>query len=167
MYSTVYYSPKGRMTLVASDSALLGAWFDEQKHCGGNLLSAITHQTETPLLLAARVWLDEYFAGHHPDAMPPLAPVGTLFRLAVWNCLSQIPYGTTTTYGELSKLLNSQGITACPQAVGSAIAHNPIVIFIPCHRVIGANGTLTGYAAGLPIKTYLLELEGLCSHSAS
>ena len=159
MFSATYHSPVGRMTLVASDAALLGAWFEGQRHFGGNWLPAVTQQRETPLLSAARAWLDAYFDGRRPEAILPLAPVGTPFQLAVWRLLRQIPYGSVTTYGMLTEQLRALGVKACPQAVGSAVGRNPVSVFIPCHRVIGSDGSLTGYAAGLETKSFLLQLE--------
>ena len=147
------------MVLMASDTALVGAWFEGQKHFGGSGLPATMHHTETPLLTEARAWLDEYFSGQSPDDPPMLAPTGTPFQLAVWQLLRQIPYGSTTTYGTLATRLISAGIHTSARAVGSAVGRNPISVFIPCHRVIGASGSLTGFAAGLPIKSFLLQLE--------
>lgn len=97
---------------------------------------------------------------HRSPAMPPLAPQGSAFRQAVWNQLRKIPYGQVTTYGVLTRTLREQGISAAPQAVGGAVGHNPISILIPCHRVVGADGSLTGYAGGVDKKRFLLELEG-------
>lgn len=102
-------------------------------------------------------WLDIYFSGHEPDFTPPLHPVGSPFRQAVWQLLLEIPYGQTTTYGALAKRLNAGRMSA--QAVGGAVGHNPISIIVPCHRVVGANGSLTGYAGGLERKIKLLEIE--------
>ncbi len=159
MFSATYHSPAGRMLLVASDTALVGAWFEGQKHFGGSGLPAAIRHTETPLLATARAWLNEYFAGRRPGDPPMLAPTGTPFQLAVWQMLRQIPYGSTITYGVLAAHLSSAGIRTSPRAVGTAIGRNPISIFIPCHRVIGASGALTGFAAGLSIKSFLLQLE--------
>ena len=159
MFSATYHSPAGRMVLMASDTALVGAWFEGQKHFGGRWLPATTQYAETPLLAAARAWLDGYFAGQRPANPPLLAPTGTPFQLAVWRLLSQIPYGTTTTYGALATRLSTAGIRTSPRAVGSAVGRNPISVFIPCHRVIGASGSLTGFAAGLHVKSFLLCLE--------
>ena len=159
MFSATYHSPAGRMVLMASDTALVGAWFEGQKHFGGNWLPAVTQQCETPLLSAARAWLDAYFDGRRPEAALPLEPVGTSFQLAVWRLLRQIPYGSVTTYGVLATRLSTVGIRTSPRAVGSAVGRNPISVFIPCHRVIGASGSLTGFAAGLHVKSFLLRLE--------
>lgn len=117
---------------------------------------------ETPILAETKRWLDIYFTGREPDFMPPLAPVGSEFRRAVWDILLQIPYGRTTTYGEISRqLAEKRGIARMSaQAVGGAVGHNEISIIIPCHRVVGTNGSLTGYAGGVDKKLRLLELEG-------
>ena len=105
-------------------------------------------------------WLGAYFSGSTLPALPPLAPQGSTFRQAVWKHLLKIPYGQVTTYGTLARTLRDQGIPAAPQAVGGAVGHNPISILIPCHRVVGADGSLTGYAGGVDKKRFLLELEG-------
>lgn len=102
-------------------------------------------------------WLDVYFTGREPDFTPPLHPAGSSFRQAVWQLLLEIPYGQTTTYGALAKRLNAGRMSA--QAVGGAVGHNPISIIVPCHRVVGTNGSLTGYAGGLDRKIRLLEME--------
>ena len=116
---------------------------------------------ETPILTEARRWLDIYFTGREPDFLPPLHPVGSVFRQAVWKILLQIPYGKTTTYGEIARQLAAQqGLERMSaQAVGGAVGHNEISIIIPCHRVVGTNGSLTGYAGGIDKKIKLLELE--------
>lgn len=120
-----------------------------------------THFGNTPILQDACRWLDSYFLGQRPLHMPPLAPEGTLFRQQIWQLLSHINYGCTTTYGALgNKWAHQQGRnTFSAQAVGNAIDHNPISIFIPCHRVIGSNGNLIGYAGGIDRKIALLKLE--------
>ena len=109
----------------------------------------------------AKRWLDIYFSGREPDFTPPLHPVGSAFQQAVWALLLGIPYGETTTYGTLArKLAEKQGLThMSAQAVGGAVGHNDISLIIPCHRVVGANGSLTGYAGGIDKKIKLLELE--------
>ena len=116
---------------------------------------------ETPILAEAKRWLDVYFSGRQPDFRPPLHPAGSAFRQAVWALLLQIPYGQTTTYGALARqLAQMQGIARMSaQAIGGAVGHNPISIIIPCHRVVGANGSLTGYAGGIEKKVQLLTLE--------
>ena len=152
------------MTL-ACDSAgnLAGLWFNPQKYHGGAIQGKMTAKDDMPIFAEAKRWLDGYFAGKNPAANElPLAPVGGEFRREVWKILCEIPYGGTTTYGEIAKemALRMKRKSMSAQAVGGAVGHNPISIIIPCHRVLGANGALTGYAGGIGIKMKLLELEG-------
>ena len=124
----------------------------------------MTENDDMPVFLAAKDWLDRYFAGAKPAAAElPLAPSGGEFRQIVWDILREIPYGETVTYGDIAKKtairMNRESMSS--QAVGGAVGHNPISIIIPCHRVIGANGSLTGYAGGIGTKIKLLELEGV------
>lgn len=155
-----YDSPLGGILLAADEIGLTGLWFDGQKYFSLNLPADAVEQ-ETPVLSETRRWLTRYFAGTNPGALPPLHPAGSPFRQAVWQILLQIPYGQTTTYGEIARLLASQkGLShMSAQAVGGAVGHNPISIVIPCHRVVGTNGSLTGYAGGIDKKIRLLELE--------
>ena len=154
-----YASPLGPMLLASEGAALVGAWFEGQRHyaSGCNLQQAAW--ADAPSLSAARSWLDAYFAGQQPEQPLPLAPKGTPFRQAVWRQLLQIPYGATTTYGEIAAALRARGMRASAQAVGGAVGRNPLSLFIPCHRVLGAGGALTGYAAGVEKKQWLLRLE--------
>ena len=152
-----YASPLGGITLASDGEALIGLWFDGQKYFGATLGANAVEQ-ELPIFDAARQWLATYFAGAEPDFTPPLRPRGTAFQLAVWDALRSIPYGKTTTYGEIAAQLGRSGAAA--RAVGSAVGHNPISLIIPCHRVLGAGEALTGYAGGLDRKRRLLELEG-------
>lgn len=124
-------------------------------------MSDVRIEQETPVLAEAKRWLDIYFTGKEPDFLPPLHPTGSEFRKAVWEILLQIPYGQTTTYGEIARqLAKKQGLARMSaQAVGGAVGHNEISIIIPCHRVVGTNGSLTGYAGGIHKKEQLLELE--------
>ena len=156
-----YSSPLGVLLLAANESGLCGAWFEGQKYFAAGLGSCAERETE--LLAAAKRWLDEYFAGKTPDFTPPLCPAGTAFQRSVWNLLLEIPQGRVTTYGALGKKLAAQQGRASlsAQAVGGAVGRNPISIFIPCHRVVGADGSLTGYAGGLERKAALLRLEGV------
>ena len=153
-------SPLGVILLAADETGLTGLWLDGAKYFADNLPEAHTEQ-ETPILLEAKRWLDLYFAGNKPDFMPPLHPIGSAFRQAVWNILLQIPYGQTMTYGEIARqLAKKRGVSRMSaQAVGGAVGHNKISILIPCHRVVGSDGSLTGYAGGLDKKIKLLELE--------
>ena len=155
-----YESPLGGVLLAADEIGLTGLWFDGQKYFARGL-PADRVERETPALLEAKRWLDIYFSGKEPDFTPPLHPIGSAFQQSVWEILRQIPYGKTTTYGEIAnKLAEKQGLSRMSaQAVGGAVGHNKISIIIPCHRVVGANGSLTGYAGGIEKKGKLLELE--------
>ena len=159
-FLTHYDSPLGGVLLAADESGLTGLWFEGQKYFADNL-PAERAERETETLALAKRWLDIYFAGKEPDFMPPLHPVGSPFRRAVWELLLEIPYGQTTTYGELSRRLAAKmGIAhMSAQAVGGAVGHNGISIIIPCHRVVGTGGSLTGYAGGIDKKVKLLQLE--------
>ena len=155
-----YDSPLGGILLAADEIGLTGLWFDGEKYFADNL--PIEHtELETPILAEAKQWLDLYFTGNEPNFMPPLHPIGSDFRKTVWEILSQVPYGQTTTYGAVSRqLAEKQGLARMSaQAVGGAVGHNEISIIIPCHRVVGTNGSLTGYAGGIDKKLKLLELE--------
>ena len=155
-----YDSPLGGILLAADAVGLTGLWFDGQKYFARGL-SPEREEQELPVLLEAKRWLDIYFTGKEPDFLPPLHPNGSAFRRSVWEILLQIPYGRTTTYGEIARLLSEKrGLTRMSaQAVGGAVGHNEISIIIPCHRVVGTNGSLTGYAGGVDKKVKLLELE--------
>ena len=155
-----YDSPMGGILLAADEIGLTGVWFDGQKYFARGLPEERAERN-TPVLSAARHWLDVYFTGREPDFMPPLNPVGSGFQRAVWELLLQIPYGQTTTYGALAqKLAQQQGLAhMSAQAVGGAVGRNKISILIPCHRVVGTGGSLTGYAGGVDRKAGLLELE--------
>lgn len=159
-YIQHYASPLGGILLAANDIGLTGLWFDGQKYYADNL-PAEHIERETPILTDAKRWLDVYFTGNEPDFKPPLHIVGSAFRQKVWKLLLQIPYGQTVTYGELARqLAEKQGAEhMSAQAVGGAVGHNPISVIIPCHRVVGTHGSLTGYAGGIDRKTKLLELE--------
>ena len=160
VFTQSYQSPLGGILLAADETGLTGLWFDGEKYFADNLPAKRTKQ-ETPILAETRRWLDLYFSGKEPDFMPPLHPMGSPFRLAVWSILQQIPYGETTTYGEIAReLARQKGLPRMSaQAVGGAVGHNEISILIPCHRVVGSNGSLTGYAGGIEKKRRLLELE--------
>ena len=158
LYTSHYTSPLGGITLTSDGMALTGLYFDGERDFPD--LSA-AHKKDLPVFGEVLRWLDLYFAGKKPDFMPPLAPVGTPFQQAVWEILKTTPYGETTTYGAIAKQLEKDtGRRMSAQAVGGAVGRNPISILIPCHRVIGANGSLTGYAGGLDKKECLLGLEG-------
>lgn len=162
-YSTHYRSPVGNIVLASTENSIVGLWIEGQKYFGATVPENFTDNGNLPVLVAGRKWLDDYFAGKRPPiARLPLAPIGGEFRQTVWRLLMEIPYGETTTYGKLAgktaKLLGRAAMSA--QAVGGAVGHNQISIIIPCHRVIGANGSLTGYAGGIATKVQLLKLEG-------
>ena len=159
-YTSQYQSPLGGITLASDGECLTGLWFDGQKYFA-DTLETESERKDLPVFRQAKRWLDEYFRGREPGFTPPLRPAGSPFRLAVWEILKQIPYGEVTTYGEIGrKLAERRGAPAMSaQAVGGAVAHNPISLIIPCHRVVGSNGSLTGYAGGLDKKIRLLSLE--------
>ncbi|MDR1077494.1 MAG: methylated-DNA--[protein]-cysteine S-methyltransferase [Propionibacteriaceae bacterium] len=157
--SARFETPLGPVLGAANHGAIVGLWFEDQRY----FPTAASDWPERPYDAALRrldAWLEAYFAGQSPDPDLPLAPQGTPFRKAVWSLLRQIPYGCTATYGGLARLLGAPGRPASARAVGGAVGHNPISLVIPCHRVIGADGGLTGYAGGLKRKTALLNLEG-------
>lgn len=187
----LYPSPLGELTLAADASGLIGAWFEGQRYHGMVGAAGIALDESTPpanrasaplapedvpaarsALDAARAWLDAYFSGHDPGALPPLHLIGSEFQRAVWAQLVAIPYGTTTTYGAIARGLASAkradvasrgedpaAIRISARAVGGAVGHNPVSVIVPCHRVLGANGSITGYAGGLDRKRALLHLE--------
>lgn len=160
LYTSHYASPLGGMTLVSDGTALVGLYFDGQKYAAEGLDAKRT-QKNLPIFEEARRWLDVYFSGRKPDFTPPTAPAGTAFQQSVWEILRTIPYGETTTYGAIARRIEQNtGCRMSAQAVGGAVGRNPISILIPCHRVIGADGSLTGYAGGLDKKERLLQWEG-------
>ncbi len=155
LFLTHYASPLGPILLAADETGLTGLWFEGQKYFP-SFLGVDYQEKETPVLTETARWLDVYFSGKDPDILPPLHPQGSPFRQAVWNILLTIPRGQTMTYGEIARRL---GVHSA-QAVGGAVGHNPISILIPCHRVVGSDGSLTGYAGGVERKARLLQLEG-------
>ena len=159
-YITHYQSPLGGITISSDGTALTGLWFDGQKYFASTL-GADYKEKDLPVFTEAKRWLDIYFSGREPDFTPPLSLNGSAFRMAVWQILQSIPYGKTITYGDIAKQLAAQQGKArmSAQAVGGAVGHNPISIIVPCHRVVGAGGSLTGYAGGIDKKVQLLELE--------
>lgn len=162
-YSTHYVSPIGVIMLASDGERLVGLWMEGQKYFGDTVTESLTEKPDLAIFTAARNWLDRYFAGKTPAISElPLAPVGGEFRKTVWNILCEIPYGKLTTYGDIAKKVAKRmgKVSMSSQAVGGAVGHNPISIIIPCHRVVGANGSLTGYAGGISKKIKLLELEG-------
>lgn len=160
VYTCTYKSTLGDILLSADETGLTGLWFKGQKYFANTLPNEKISQ-ETPILTEAKRWLDIYFSGREPDFTPPLHPAGSMFRQAVWKILLQIPYGQTVTYGEIARQIAEMRHTSrmSAQAVGGAVGHNEVSIIIPCHRVVGANGSLTGYAGGIDKKISLLKLE--------
>jgi len=164
-YLTTYSSPLGNILLACDHIGLTGLWFEDQKHFKANLSPEhiyIESSSTLPSALSESIhWLDVYFSGVNPDFTPQLHLIGTTFRMEVWKILLDIPYGKTVTYGEIaSKLAKQRGLSSMSaQAVGGAVGHNPISIIVPCHRVIGSNRSLTGYAGGITRKSYLLSME--------
>lgn len=164
-YSAHCQSPIGPLTLTSDGTALTGLWMEGQKYFMDGVFAPPEENPGIPALMLARRWLDDYFAGKKPEiSLLPLAPLaGSPFRNAVWRMLCEIPYGEVSTYGDIAKkmaALTGKGRMSA-QAVGGAVGRNPISIIIPCHRVVGANGSLTGYSGGLDKKIRLLEFEGV------
>ena len=163
-YSMQYPSPIGRLTVASDGSHIVGLWLEGQKYFLDTLPEVPHSQEDLAVWPIAGSWLDRYFTGEKPEiAQLPLKPIGGPFRQAVWACLCRIPYGEVTTYGAIAKqVAQDLGLKSMSaQAVGGAVGHNPVSIMIPCHRVIGADGKLTGYAGGIDRKVWLLEWEGV------
>ena len=160
-YITKYSSPLGNILLAGDEIGLTGLWFEGQKYFASSL-NREHGQARLPVLDDAARWLDVYFSGKEPDFDLPLHFAGSVFQNQVWALLRTIPYGKTVTYGALAAAVaKAQGLShMSAQAVGGAVARNPISIIVPCHRVVGGNGSLTGYAGGLEKKTALLKMEG-------
>lgn len=156
-----YSSPLGSITLASDGIHLVGLWFDEQKYYASTLNKEHEERHDLPIFVQTRRWLDLYFAGEIPDFAPTLLMRTSEFRRRVWEILLTIPYGHTMTYGEIARIIaREKGLKSMSaQAIGNAVSHNPISLIIPCHRVIGANGSLTGYAGGIEKKRWLLERE--------
>ena len=167
-YTHHYNSPLGGITMACDGTALTGLWFDGQKYFA-DTLSAEHTDTGLPVFEETCRWLDVYFSGKAPDFTPALKMRTTAFRKAVWEIMLTIPYGRTMTYGRIAERIAVQkGLRhLSAQAVGGAVAHNAISLIIPCHRVIGANGSLTGYAGGIEKKEKLLRMEGAVISSES
>lgn len=160
LYTDLFASPLGEILLVSDGEALCGLYFEGQKY-----IPALPEAKEDPSLSvfkSARAWLERYFAGEKPKVDLPLCAAGTAFQRAVWDLLKEIPYGATVTYGELAERLAARRGRPCSaRTVGAAVGRNPISLIVPCHRVLGADGSLTGYAGGLARKRALLQLEGI------
>ena len=164
-YFTTYQSPIGVISLACEKDALIGLWIEGQKYHGStNIASVSTERLNLQIFNDVKKWLDSYFDGNKPSiAQLKLQPAGSVFRQSVWDILCQIPYGELITYGAIAKKMatSMNKVKMSSQAVGGAVGHNPISIIIPCHRVVGTNGSLTGYAGGISTKVKLLELEGV------
>ncbi len=160
IYTTSYTSPLGPITLASDGKVLTGLWFDGQTYFGHGLSKDATEK-DLPIFHEAKRWLTIYFSGKEPDFLPPLNYDSTPFRKQVFDILLTIPYGKTITYGDIAKkIAKERGIShMSAQAIGGAVGHNPISLMIPCHRVVGKNGNLTGYAGGLQRKAALLRWE--------
>lgn len=162
-YVCKYDSPVGPVMAAGDGEAIEGLWLEGQKYYAATMEHEAHMEQRAgdfPVFQELGRWLNIYFTGKNPDFMPPLAPKGSSFRQDVWEILKQIPYGQVTTYGAIAKQLEKKyHKPQSAQAVGGAVGHNPISILIPCHRVVGTNGSLTGYAGGIQKKIQLLELE--------
>ncbi len=150
--------------MASKENRLAGLWMEGQKYFGGSFTEEMTEKPDLPLFSAARTWLDDYFSGKKPDIFAlPLFLEGSEFRKDVWGILCRIPYGNVASYGEIARIMaeRMKRKSMSSQAVGGAVGHNPISIIIPCHRVVGTKGSLTGYAGGIDKKIKLLEHEGV------
>lgn len=161
-YKTDYISPLGKITIVSDGESIAGVWLEGQKYFCNTIDESMMEYKDIDILKSAEKWLDRYFAGDKPEiAELSLNPSGNEFRQSVWKILCEIPYGEVITYGDIAKkiakLHGKERMSA--QAVGGAVGHNPISIIIPCHRVVGSNGSLIGYAGGIETKIKLLEHE--------
>lgn len=161
-YCKTYSSPLGLLTMVSDGKALTGLAFEHQRYFDFKVPEG-AEEKECEVFKETRKWLDIYFKGNHPDFMPEISLTGSNFQMEVWRILTEIPYGEVTTYGDIAKQVAQQrGIAKMSaQAVGGAVGRNPISILVPCHRVIGKDGSMTGYGGGLDRKISLLKLEGL------
>lgn len=162
LYTMRYESPVGELLLAEKEQALVGVWMEGQKYYPCHLQEEMQQDVHSKILCQTKDWLDRYFKGERPSADEIVRnPKGSEFQKEVWNILCQIPYGETMTYGAIAqKIAAARGLKRMSaQAVGGAVGHNPISIIVPCHRVVGSNGSLTGYAGGLEKKLKLLTLE--------
>lgn len=162
-YSTIYQSPIGEILISSDGRNITGLWMKGQKYFADTLPKETENKPDLPILVKTCEWLNRYFKSQAPSITElPLAPKGGEFRQEVWKILCEIPYGKVTTYGDIAKKIADKQCKASmsAQAVGGAVGHNPISIIIPCHRVVGSNGSLTGFSGGVEKKIKLLELEG-------
>lgn len=162
--TTKYGSPLGMITLGSDGESLIGLWFDGQKYDRASFNGQSAVEGNLPVFEETKNWLDVYFSGESPGFTPPIKVAGSDFRKAVSDIIRSIPFGETITYGEIAEEVarRTGNDRVSAQAVGGAVGRNPVSIIIPCHRVVGANGSLTGYAGGIDKKVRLLELEGVC-----
>lgn len=160
-YIHYYESPLGTIVTASDGNALIGLWFEDQKYFADTL--GQNYETkDLPVFVQTDIWLDIYFRGRDPGFLPPIAMRTTAFRKSVWKIMLQIPFGKTMTYGQIAEeIARSKGLShMSAQAVGGAVGHNSISLIIPCHRVVGSDGSLTGYAGGIDKKIQLLRMEG-------
>ena len=163
-YEAMYNSPLGKITICSDGTNLIGLWLENQKYFASTIQEEMIENNTLEIFKRTKNWLDRYFTGENPDISEiPLAPIGSDFRQEVWQILCEIPYGQVTTYGDIAKKIAERMVVEkmSAQAIGGAVGHNPISIIIPCHRVIGTNGNLTGYAGGIETKIKLLQHEGV------
>jgi methylated-DNA-[protein]-cysteine S-methyltransferase len=163
-YFSMFESPVGLLMMNSNGQDLVGLWIEGQKYQGESIPEIALEKDNLVVFDETKSWLKNYFAGKRPlPCELPLAPIGGEFRQGVWEIILSIPYGSVMTYGEIAKMMarkyNKERYSA--QAIGGAVGHNPISIIIPCHRVVGSNGSLTGYAGGIATKIWLLELENV------
>ena len=164
IYTSNYKSPLGNITIASEEENIIGLWFENQKYYLSSIKEKTIDNDDDKAIIKAKKWLDKYFNNEYPSIKElPLNLKGTEFQLLVWNILKEIPYGETMSYKEIAdriaKSKKLKGMSA--QAVGGAVGHNPISIIVPCHRVVGSHGNLTGYAGGLDKKIYLLKHENV------
>lgn len=164
IYATQYHSPVGKITFAGNENGLIGLWIEGQKYFLGKIKEPMQEKEDLEIFSKTRNWLDRYFHGERPLISEiRLKPEGSVFQKEVWKLLCEIPYGEVTTYGDIAKKVAKKlgKETMSAQAVGGAVGHNPIAIIIPCHRVVGSNGSMTGYAGGIDKKIKLLRHEGI------
>lgn len=162
-FKSSYNSCLGKIELLCDDTSIKGIWFEQQKHYGGKHDLEAAEERENSIIRQTKIWLDEYFSGKHVTLNKDLlTPEGTDFQKIVFEILTEIPYGEVITYKEIADVVEKRrGTKTSPRAVGNAVGRNPISILIPCHRVIGSDGALTGYAGGVERKRELLRIEGV------
>lgn len=160
LYYKKIISPLGEITLRSDGIALTGLWFAGDKHYGDKDIAEATAKA-LPVFSQTEKWLEEYFAGRQPQTQVPLRLLGSPFQKLVWQLLQKIPYGQLVTYTDIAREIAQQKSLKCmsAQAVGGAVGHNPLCLIVPCHRVVGKTGSLTGYAGGIQRKVALLQLE--------